>query len=227
MKFARNKMQMKGNMRFFTKQGLELTDGYSLSKGENIIVCRANEKFIGLPSKTQQTQPSTDQEKPQNRQEDGASGKRGLQHPTVKRLISWWSTYQFLNIKFSVINGEGEFLGETVPDTNELGKKVEESYMTIPEIRELILSLQEVVENPEHGLSWGIYSLMWNTGRETIVYAISNNQNKTNGQEDGGNDSVAWVGFRVEGKPARKGAKKRDGPLWSLEGIHSLPELNL
>jgi hypothetical protein len=65
--------------------------------------------------------------------------------------------------------------------------------------------LREVVENPQNGLTWGFHTSEWDTGRSTSICLLR--------PSDG-----AWVEFVSEGKPTVKGARKRDGPLWKLEG---------
>lgn len=161
----------------------------------------------------------------QHAEEDaGAEEKTGLEQKIIRDCVTWWSNYRFLNIKFSVVHGKGQCPGELVDSTKTLGERVEQSFLTIPEIRELILKLEAVVESPESNLKWAFATWMCNTGRETIIYITKKKiQDDTPEAIQDKADDDDWIGFKVEGKPARKGAKKRDGPLWSLEGISFSP----
>lgn len=152
VKAARNKLQAKGNIKIFTKQGIEVEGGLVLEKGDLLIVCKPNEKFTGnfvKPTTTTTQQPT---EKTQTNSDVVIAPPGGsLSLPVIQNSVKWWSNYRFLNIKFSVTRGEGNsFPGEKVSNMNELGKVVEESYLTIPEIRELLLNLESTVDNPEN-----------------------------------------------------------------------------
>lgn len=134
--------------------------------------------------------------------------KTGFGIPVVQERISWWSTYHYAQLRFWVAqdnDGNSVCRGTPVSDATELGQLVAASYLSIPEYREVILALRDAVEDPQNGLSWGFHSAEWDNGRSTSVCILR--------AKDG-----AWVEFVGEGKPTVKGAKKRDGPLWKLEG---------
>jgi hypothetical protein len=224
-------MQIKGNLTFYSKKGILVQNGTLLTKSELIIACKPKEKFIGAQPTPESNSISsgTDGKKKSGSPEDGPP-KKGLEHKTIQEQMHWWKNYRFLNIKFSVHKGTGQFPGDIISDTTTLGQHVEESFLTIPEIRELIFNLQHLVEDPENDLQWGFSTSTWAAGRETMIYLVHGSRTEnseapsgttephTGNSESVGDSEVSWVAFRVEGKPARKGAKKRDGPLWSLEG---------
>jgi ribA/ribD-fused uncharacterized protein len=83
---------------------------------------------------------------------------------------------------------------------------IQGSYLSVPELRELSFGLQEsVVERQsETGLCFGFSTGLSEEQRHTCIYVLAPN------------DEV--LEFRVTGKPALKGCKKRDGPLWAFEG---------
>lgn len=87
-----------------------------------------------------------------------------------------------------------------------LDRHVQGSCLSVPELRELAFGLQEsaLERQSETGLSLGFSTDHNVEQRHTSIYVLAPQ------------DEV--LEFKVTGKPALKGRKKRDGPLWSFQG---------
>eukprot|EP01006_Ploeotia_vitrea_P064384 TRINITY_DN87703_c0_g1_i1.p1 TRINITY_DN87703_c0_g1~~TRINITY_DN87703_c0_g1_i1.p1 ORF type:complete len:433 (+),score=60.04 TRINITY_DN87703_c0_g1_i1:1-1299(+) len=138
--------------------------------------------------------------------------------------IAEWKEWRYPKLRFYVLFPQPDTSTnlQTPPDTTTLGDLVADSLLSVPEIRELILHLQPLVENVGAALSWGFSTCFWEKGEPAC----------TQGWETGRRTSVFLrhketqeaVEFRVEGQRALKGKHKRDGPLWSLQGGLNNPQ---
>lgn len=118
--------------------------------------------------------------------------------PDVERQAQKWRSWNYPKLRFTETHGSSNPPGELVVSSTALGELVEKCYLSVPELRELIQALHPL------GLAWRFRSELWDTGRLSAVTVV--------------NDKGEWVEFKVEGQPALRGTKKRDGPLWALEG---------
>lgn len=71
-------------------------------------------------------------------------------------------------------------------------------------MRELIFQLQEIIENHTNNFVWGFKTEKTPEARITCIYIV--------------HEKKEWIKFRSQAKPAVKGDKKRDGPMWTLIG---------
>ncbi len=58
-------------------------------------------------------------------------------------------------------------------NTTGLGERVAASHLSIPEYREVVLHLKELVEDDANGLRWGFRSSVWDEGRMTSVAVLN------------------------------------------------------
>lgn len=176
-----------------------VTAGYTLTAGDTVYVSLGED--FNTKNKKSTPQSSTENTKP-------VDPNSGFGISVVQERIAWWSSYHYAQLRFWVAQdneGQTPCRGTPVANATQLGDLVAASFLSIPELREIVLALRDVVEDLQNGLAWGFHSTEWENGRSTSVCVMR--------ARDG-----AWVEFVSEGKPTVKGARKRDGPLWKLEG---------
>lgn len=208
LKVCRNKFQFKPK-KIYREFGDVLENGDVLRNGEMLYISKG-EGFSG--STIDKAKIAAEEEAKKREEEEKKYEDTPVMNNTIIRdACLYWASQYYASIQFKMnIQDIGEL---SPPSTNafmnstEVGEYLEhKAALTIPEFREFILRVGDTVDDITK-YTWFASSHTDTDIRTTSLYIVA--------LED---DAYYWVEIRAEAKPAVKGAEKRDGPLWVLEG---------
>lgn len=209
LRVVRNKLNAKPIAIFH--EGMQLQGGERLPTGAFLFVLTsASEAYAGPPP----PEPAAPSE-PAARGWDAVLAERRL-----------WEAWRYPRLAFTTLLGEP---GTAPPaasviaaDVDVLSAMLAGAQLSVPELRELVQHVQ--VDVPPEAVRWRFYSGLW--GPDTHAEVEPRSAAAAQWAEGRLTAVViedaacgrGWVEFRVEGMRALRGAKKRDGPLWLLDG---------